>query len=148
MSYTDSDYQRERAICEKAQAYARETMAKRGKRCNYLTADECKHPDYSACNNDMRGRVEQFEILRDMPERFCAYLESGKGDGLGARLAVQVWSGQQLGVATVHTIAKRPTQWGERQRYGRALISGVQYAWQGQGAGMFATFRKIKARGQ
>ena len=33
---------------------------------------------------------------------------------------------------------------GERQRYGRAVIGGREYAWQGAGAGMYATFRAIK----
>jgi hypothetical protein len=144
MSYTIEQYQTERAICDAAYNYARETMAKRGKRCSYLTADECKNPVYAACNNDMRGRVEQFEILRDMPEKFCAYLENGKPDSIGARLNVTVWTGGKLGVATVYTVAKRGNMYGEKQRYGRAIINGQTYRWQGQGAGMYATFRKIK----
>lgn len=144
MAYTQAQYETERAICDKAHAYAIATMAKRGKHCNYLTAEESSHPDYAACNNDMRGRVEQFELLRDMPDSFCAYLESGAPDGLGCRLKVTVWTGLELGVATVHTIAKRGNSWGERQRYGRAMINGVAYRWQGQGAGMYAIFKKLK----
>lgn len=144
MAYSQADYVRERAICDAAHAYARETMAKRGKRCNWLSAEEAAAPVYAACDNSMRGRVEQFELLRDLPDRFAAYLETGASDGIGARLSVQVWTGDRLGVATVHTIAKRGNQYGERQRYGRALIGGKLYAWQGQGAGMYALFRAIK----
>lgn len=146
MTYSQSDYERERAICDKAAAYAQETMAKRGKRCNYMTADECAHPDYAACNNAMRGRVEQYELLRDLPDRFAAYLENGKPDGIGARLSVTCWPGDALGVATVHTVARRRSQYGERQRYGRAIIGGKHYTWQGAGAGMYATFRAIKGQ--
>lgn len=42
------------------------------------------------------------------------------------------------------TMAKRGNQYGEKQRYGRALIGGKLYRWQGQGAGMYARFRAIK----
>ena len=144
MDYNQSDYDRERAICSAAETYARETMAKRGKRCYWISAEEAAAPVYAACDNAMRGRVEQFELLRDLPDRFCAYLASGAGDGIGARIPVQVWTGEALGIATVRTIAKRGNQYGEKQRYGRAIIGGKLYQWQGQGAGMYALFRAIK----
>ena len=146
MNYTQSDYEREHAICDAAAEYARATMAKRGKRCNYMTAEEAAAPVYAACNNAMRGRVEHYELLRDLPDNFYAYLESSKPDGIGARLAVTCWPGNPLGIATVHTVAKRGNQWGDRQRYGRATIGGRVYRWQGQGAGMCASFRAIKGR--
>lgn len=145
MAYTIEQYEIERAICDAAHDYARATMATRGRGCNYLTAEESKAPVYAACDNAMRGRVEQFEIMRDMPETFCAYLENGKPDSIGARLSVTVWTGDSLGVATVRTVAKRGNQWGERQRYGRAVINGAAYKWQGPGAGMYATFKRLKA---
>lgn len=84
--YTETDYQRERAICDKAEAYARATMA--GKR-NYLTPEECAHPDYSACNNDMRGRVEAYELQRDKPDAFSAYVTE--------KAEVTAWPGNVLG---------------------------------------------------
>lgn len=48
MIYTQTDYERERAICDKAEAYARATMATRGPKCCYLTKEEAAHPDYAA----------------------------------------------------------------------------------------------------
>lgn len=148
MTYTPEDYARERAICDKAAAYAEAVMSEGGakRRRNYLTTEEAAHPDYAACDNDMRGRVEQFELLRDLPDRFVAYLASGAPDGLGARIPVTVWTGLPLGVATVHTVGKARSQFGERQRFGRAVIGGRVYRWQGGGAGMFASFRAVERR--
>jgi hypothetical protein len=137
MTYTIEQYQTERAICDAAYNYARETMTKRGKRCCYLTAEEAANPVYAACNNDMRGRVEQFEILRDMPEKFCAYLSDDCK-------SVQVWTGGALGLAYV--LSSRPIGGyvSNRYYYGRAIINGQQYSWQGHGRGMLCRLRKIK----
>jgi hypothetical protein len=141
MSYSENDYQRERAICNKAESYRQSiTQNKR----NWISAEESQHPDYAACDNAMRGRVEQFEILRDLPEKFTAYLETGAADNAGANLAVIVWTGDTLGRAWVYTVGKRRSMSGDRQRYGRARIGGKLYAWQGPGAGMYAHFRAIK----
>lgn len=146
MAYTQADYERERAICDKANAYwqANATFTRGG--WSSLSADLAAHPDYAACDNAMRGRVEQFELMRDLPESFTAYLETGKPDGQGARLAVQVWTGDNLGYAVVHTVGARRSQMGERQRYGRAVIGGKVYRWQGPGAGMYARFRAVKGK--
>ncbi len=148
MAYTQADYERERAICDKAAAYAESLMCEGGakRKRNYITAEEAANPIYAACDNAMRGRVEQFEIMRDLPDTFTAYLESGKPDGQGASLAVTCCPGNALGYAVVHTVGARCSQWGERQRYGRAVIGGKVYRWQGPGAGMYARFRAIKGK--
>lgn len=143
MAYTQSDYSRERAICDTANAYW-QAHATHGKRGSSMTAELAAAPEYAACDNAMRGRVEQFELLRDLPDRFCAYLESGKSDGAGARLNVTVWTGESIGQAWVYTIARRGNQWGEKQRFGRARIGGKLYAWRGAGAGMLAYFEAIR----
>lgn len=143
MAYLLADYTRDRAICDAANDYwqANATHSKSG---SSMPAELAAAPVYAACDNAMCGRVEQFELLRDLPDSFTAYLASGAGDGIGARIPVQVWTGEALGIATVHTIAKRGNQYGEKQRYGRAIIGGKLYRWQGQGAGMYARFRAIK----
>lgn len=145
MVYSESDYLRERAICDKAAAYAEQFKQRNG--WIAIPADAAKHPDYAACDNAMRGRVQQFEILRDMPEKFTAYLENDKPDSVGSRLAVTCWPGDPLGYAIVHSIARRRGWTSDRQRYGRAWINGREYAWQGPGAGMYALFRAIKSKG-
>lgn len=61
--YTETDYRRERAICDKASAYwvANAGYAKNG--WSSLSAEKAAHPDYAACDNEMRGRVEQWGNL-------------------------------------------------------------------------------------
>lgn len=118
--YTEADYQRERAICDKAEAYARATMA--GKR-NYLTAEECAHPDYAECNNDMRGRVEAYELTRDKPDAFCAYVTGNPevttwpGNVLGRIAFRGNWSGASFGRAKWRQVIFRSV-WG-KVYYGR-----------------------------
>lgn len=145
MTYTQADYENERAICDKANAYW-QANATHGKFGSSMSAELCAHPDYAACDNAMRGRIEAFELLRDLPDRFCAYLESNKPDGAGARLNVTCWPGNVLGQACIHTVAKRGNGHGERQRYGRARIGGKLYSYRGQGSGMYAYFRAIKGK--
>lgn len=147
MTYTQADYARERAICDAANDYW-QANATHGKSGSSMSAELAAAPEYAACDNSMRGRVERFELLRDLPDRFCAYLKNGEPDGQGAKLAVQVWTGDKLGYAWIFTVAKRGNQWGERQRYGRARIGGKLYRWQGQGAGMLAHFRAIQEKGK
>lgn len=99
---TVEEYALERAICDKAAAYAEAVMSEgTGKRKrNYITAAEAALPEYSACTNDMRGRVEQFEILRDLPENLGAYIgyrDSNDSEGL----PLTVWTGLQIGTCTI-----------------------------------------------
>lgn len=145
MEYTQADYERDRAICDKAIAYAEQFRKPNG--WIVLTGEEAAHPDYAACDNAMIGRVERYELLRDMPDKFTAYLESGKPDGIGARLAVICWPGDPLGYAIVNSIGpRRSIMCGNRQRYGRAWINGKEYAWQGPGSGCYVRLRAIKRK--
>ena len=147
MAYTAAQYRRERALCDADAQWFRERMAENGPRANYVTAAQSasKPKRLAQVDNAMRGRVEQFELLRDLPDRFTAYLANDAADGIGARLAVTCWPGDTLGVATVRSIARRRSPWSDAQCYGRATIGGRAYAWQGPGAGMYAHFRAIKS---
>lgn len=144
MEYTQADYERERAICDKAIAYAQQFRQPNG--WIVIPNDAAMHPDHAACDNAMRGRVERFELLRDMPDKFTAYLENDKPDGIGARLVVTCWPGDPLGFAVVRSIKARRGYTSNKQCYGRAMINGREYAWQGPGAGMYAHFRAIKGK--
>lgn len=145
MTYMQADYENERAICDKANAYAEQFKQRGG--WIVIPQEAAQHPDYVTCNNAMRGRVDRFELLRDMPDKFTAYLENGKPDGIGARLVVTCWSSDPLGFAVVNSISQPRSSWvSSRQRYGRAMINGREYAWQGPGAGMYAHFRAIKGK--
>ena len=138
---TQSQYEIERAICDKAHAYAKATMA--GKR-NYMTADECAHPDYAACNNAMRGRVEQFEILRDLPDTIVAYIGTKEPSRLS--VDVGVWTGDKLGVA-YQTSSWRVNSYVDNVMYAyRAKIGNREYVGRGFGQGMSIVLRAAKTK--
>lgn len=118
-------YAVERAICDKAAAYADSITA--GKR-NYLTKEEAAHPDYSACDNEMRGRVEQYEILRDLPESFVAYISGGR---------IAVWTGRPLSTQLYAASSWRVNScYGSTMTQYYAWIGGRQYTGRGLGEGM------------
>lgn len=135
---TKEQYDIERAICDKAEAYARATMASNGKRCCSLTAEEAAHPDYAACNNDMRGRVEQYEILTEMPHTIVAYI-NGSDDR--NTYSVTTWTGLAIGTA------KETSRWrvnsfvGSHMRQYHARIGRNVYAGRGFGVGMVIALR-------
>lgn len=128
---TKEQYAIERAICDKAEAYARATMATRGKYCNYLTADEAKHPDYAACDNDMRGRVEQYELLTEMPHTIVAYVGEDNA-------TLQVWTG--LAIGTVRETSRWRSHYTWRYQY-HARIGNNVYTGRSRGAGWIIVLR-------
>jgi hypothetical protein len=89
-------YAVERAICDKANTYW-EAHASHSKGGSSMSAELAAHPDYAACSNAMRSRVEQYELLTNPPERFTAYigqngkLTTGCGDVLGAWMLMSCW---------------------------------------------------------
>lgn len=142
-------YQRERAICDAAAEYARQVMATRGKRCNYLTAEEAAAPVYAACTNEMRGRVEQFELLRDLPETIVAYMGRGQRNGMGVdRISAQtypvtVWTGLPIGYATCGSTWRTPGSYvSSTMSQFYATIGGREYTGRGAGEGMAIVLRE------
>lgn len=135
---TKEQYDIERAICDKADTYAHVTMAARGESCNYLTAEEAAHPDYAACDNEMRGRVEQYEILTEMPGTIVAYI-NGSDDR--NTYSVTVWTGLAIGTA------KETSRWrvnsliGSHMRQYHARIGRNVYTGRGFGEGMSIVLR-------
>jgi len=124
---TQEQYAIERKICDKAQKYATRTMAKNGG--NYLTGKQAKTPVYAACNNDMRGRVEQFEILRDLPDVIFCYLDSNN--------AATVWTGLPLSTDGICTGIWKTGGWvSDTMEQHTFTIGGRKYTGRGQGSGM------------
>lgn len=133
--YTESDYLRERAICDKAQAYW-QANANHGKRGSSMSVELCAHPDYSACSNEMRGRVELFEIMRDKPDRIFAYLSSDCK-------TVTTWMGDKLG--SVQMGRAYVSNMGDKRFPFHTVIAGRKYSGIGYGgAGMYCRLRAMK----
>ena len=100
------------------------------------------HPyPFPHIGNKEAGAIEQYELRRDKPHRFTAYLSS---DGK----SVTVWTGDQLGF-----VLGRVNRWrtggfarGEMAA-GQFMMRGSVYSFRGPGAGMHCRCRKLKGRG-
>ena len=121
-------YAQERTICDKAAAYFRR-VSKGG---NSITAKQAAAKIYAACNNAMRGRVEQFELLTDTPSDLVAYL--GKPEC--GRFPVQVWTGLEIGHARVSSSWSVNSHYGSRMFQFHAWINGREFTGRGFGEGM------------
>lgn len=136
-------YAIERAVCDKAEAYrAGRTV---------ITAEEAKHPDYVACDNAMRGRVEQYELRTNPPETFVAYVGKAKRNGMGVdrivgqSYSLTTWTGDELGNATLCSSWSVNSYAGSRMYQIYAWMSGREYTGRGFGAGMAVVLRETAA---
>lgn len=143
-------YTIERAICDKAEAVMRElwpAWAKGGA----LPQAVCDHPDYKACDNAMRGRVEQYELITNPPERFVAYIGKAKRNGMGVdRVAGQTWElttwmGDELGNATLCASWRVNSYVGSRMYQIYAWMGGREYTGRGFGEGVCVSLRETAA---
>ena len=85
---TDSEYAELREICDKANAYWKTHANFDRNGASSMSNALCAHPDYAACTNEIRGKVEQYELNRDKPARFSAYI--------GGALELTTWTGEVL----------------------------------------------------
>lgn len=130
-------YAIERATCDKAHAYAERIMTSGKRRRNYLTAEEVSHPDYAACDNAMRGRVEQYEVLTHKPDVIVAYL--------GERDVVTTWTGDPLGQAMCMSTWRTPRSYvSSTQSHYHAVIAGRKYHGRSGGEGMAIVLRAMR----
>lgn len=136
MSYSQETYEAERAICDRANAYwkANATFSRNGG--STMSAELSSHPDYAACDNAMRGRVERFEIFRDRPDKIFAYLSSDCASVIN-------WTGDLLG--TVSMGRKYRSNFGDWRYPFQTVIAGRKYSGIGYGGGgMYCRLRAIK----
>lgn len=144
-------YEIERAICDKAAAYWKANASFSRGGASSMGAGKASHPDYAACDNAMRGRVEQYEILRDMPERISAYIGDGKRNGMGCdrivgqTFPVTVWTGDVLGYCTMGNGWRVNSVYGSRVYQVYATIKGREYTGRGFGSGMCVNLRETAA---
>lgn len=135
-------YEEIRAIVDKADAYWQSVTG--GKR-NYLTAEEAAHPDYAACNNEMRGDVEQFELLNNPPERFVAYVGEPLREGDANSFLLTTWPGQPIGTIHVTSKWRVHSHWGSHMYAFHAHMGGREYFGRGFGQGMCVSLRETAA---
>ena len=147
---TTEQYATERAICDRAQAYADSIMRPAGaKPRNYMTAEEALHPDYAACDNDMRGRVSQYETLTSPPDRLVAYMGQPDRQACNYESAqpwpVTTWAGNRIGTATISAKWRVRSFMGSHMFQFYARIADREYTGRGFGEGMCVSLRETAA---
>lgn len=147
---TQKQYAAERAIVDAAETYAREIM--RGGKRTFLTPDEAANPLYAACDNAMRGRVEQYDVLTTCPDRVFAYVSFETYDGAprvgdpkrGDRAKVRVWTGLDIGEGLVENVWRAGR--GDRRAALRITIAGARYVGIAPfTAGDYCRLRRVKS---
>lgn len=141
----------ERAICDKAQAYAAQFVQRNG--WTVLTAEQAAHPDYAACDNAMRGRVEQYELLTATPERFVAYIAAEQTrEQVDAtnyvacrRWHITTWAGDVLGTVVLGSGWRVNSCFGPRMYQATAWVNGREFTGRTFGAGMCISLRETAA---
>lgn len=144
---TAEQYKIERGICDKAHAYADSLMRPGGKLVrNYITAEEAAHPDYAACDNAMRGRVEQYELLTNPPEYFGGYVGKVDGTEYGSkRRALTGWTGAKIGTIVLGPSWRVNSYVGSRMYQAYATMAGREYTGRTFGEGMCVCLRETAA---
>lgn len=127
----ESTYQEERRLVSLDQEWSRQFVQPNG--WTVIPADAKRPAEIAAVDNEMRGRVEQYELLTELPAEFGAYIGS---DGR----SVTVWTGLPLGSAYV--VSSWRNGYGTKLFAYRATIGGREYAGRSQGSGMFIGLRE------
>lgn len=142
-------YQEYRAIVDRANAYI-DTIPPSRDGWRTISAEAAKHPDYAACNNDIRGKVEQYELLTDTPEAFTAYLQlpTGRFDTnyLTAQpFDVTIWTGAKIGTARMTARWKVNSFMGTHMHQFEATVSGRKFTGRSFGHGCMINLRETAA---
>lgn len=151
-SYRASRYRAERAAVDAAAAYAESVMSEGGaKRVrNYITKEEAAAPVYAAVDNNMRSRVEMWELRHDKPAAIFAYWrgfnqERGHRLARGHRIEITNFMGARLGYATVSSTWR--SNFGDDRAAFRLDFDGTQYAGTLYGdSGTYCRLRKIGSK--
>jgi hypothetical protein len=99
-------------------------------------------------DNDATGKIEQYEITRDAPEIFSAYigkdLKCGMGVDriIGTSYEVTTWTGAKICCATKGSEWRVNSYIGSHMAQFYARLKGREYTGRGFGEGMCITFRE------
>lgn len=96
-------------------------------------------PRNARMTNEQRGKLEQFEVLRDKPRQLVAYYKlvdlAGNPSGYtakdvcsGCMVQVHVWTGDVLGKGRVTSLAAWRSNFGDRRVNIRVKIADCWYA--------------------
>ena len=140
------EYNEARALCDAANKAMRDNWPE-WEKGGLVPESVTSHPDYLACTNEIRGKVEQYEILTNTPETIFAYIGAPMGNGMGCdgvagqSYPVTVWTGEKIGNATKGA-TWRVGRYGDRLSQFYARINGREFTGRSQGQGMYIKLKE------
>lgn len=140
-------YARERAICDRAHDIM-VTLWPEHAKGGAIPEIVTSHSAWKACDNEMRGRVEQYELLHNPPDRISAYIHQTREQFTATNYAacrlfdVVVWTGRPIGTARITSSWPVNSFTGSRMYQFSARIAGRDYTGRGFGDGMFINLRE------
>lgn len=149
---SQEQYQYEKAIYNKAEEFWKTHATFKGSGWSSLSTAFQAHPDYTACTNEIRGRIEQYEVLTTLPDKLVAYIGMASCNGMGVdRLIgqtypVTTWAGDTLGFATRGTPWRVRSYSGSHMAMFYARIGKKEYLGRGFGESMSINLRAASIR--
>lgn len=145
-------YAREKAAVDAAKETFRRLAPVVYEKGGVIPLEVTESPEWRAVDNDMRGRVEQYEILTNPPERLTAYVgnptrEQKDATNIAAarRHPVTVWTGLPIGTCYLGSGWRVDSYVGTRMYQAHATIAGREYTGRTFGPGMYINLRETAA---
>lgn len=143
-SYSAADYQRERALLDSYNEWARQFLQPNG--WTVIPAGTVAPGELATVDNAMRSRVERFQLFSDAPDSFVAYIGKPQGDGMGQTWTVTTWTGDVICHATRGAVWRTPHSYvSSTMAQFYCLLGGREYTGRGAGEGMSIHFRETAA---
>lgn len=148
---SQSEYKTKKAICDKAAAILKKLAPDTYNKEGVVPTCVIDHPDYKACNNTIRGEVEQYELLHNPPEKLIAYIGTGNKNGMGCdriigqTYPITVWTGLPIGNATIGSSWRVNSYMGTHMHQFYARIAGREYTGRSFGEGMCIILKETAA---
>jgi hypothetical protein len=128
----ESTYREERRLCDLDQEWSRQFIQPNG--WTVIPADAKRPAEIAGVDNDMRGRVEQYELLNEKPDRVFCYVRVKPNEGTAGRSAIfagqeltlTVWTGLEIGRGRIFRVWT--DNFGGRRAAFRATIGGRKYS--------------------
>ena len=140
-----------KTICDKAVAILKELAPDTYNKGGAIPKVVIDHPDYKACNNTIRGEVEQYELLNNPPEELIAYIGTGNKNGMGCdrimgqTYPITVWTGLPIGYATKSSSWRVDSYISSHMHQFYAQIAGREYTGRSFGEGMYIRLKETAA---
>lgn len=145
---TEAEYIRLLEIVKKSDALLREKAPHVFEHGGVIPDSVAEDKAFAAATNEVKGKVEQYELYHNTPDTFVAYIGKPNLNGvgidrkLGQSYSVTVWTGLPIGIATKGSTWRVNSSFGSEMHQFYARVNGRDFTGRGFGEGMAVKFRE------